>query len=256
MIRYKRRVLRFADVLAGLLFPLSPKRPTYFGGRIVWLPKENWASLYHRHEQYLADAIGENLRRDETFLDVGANVGWFSLFTAGIVGPDGRVVSFEPSPDVFQCLSCNVGGLKQVEAFPFGIGNKDSTEVFVAQGTSSSASFIEEVTNINRHHLRDEPITKVPVRIRKLDTLVMQLQLLPNLVKIDVEGFEFEVLKGAERLLNEPRPTLIIEIHPPQLALSGGTESELFRFLQSQAYHWQVIDRNPNSLYTIVAKPH
>jgi hypothetical protein len=56
-------------------------------------------------------------------------------------------------------------------------------------------------------------------------------------------------------LLSETRPTLIIEIHPPQLELSGATESELFGFLESHGYQWQVIDRNPNSLYTIVAKP-
>jgi hypothetical protein len=48
---------------------------------------------------------------------------------------------------------------------------------------------------------------------------------------------------------------LIIEIHPLQLALSGGTEDELFQLLGRHSYGLEVIDRNPNSLYSIVAKP-
>ena len=64
-----------------------------------------------------------------------------------------------------------------------------------------------------------------------------------------------EAVKGADHLLSIVRPVLIIEIHPPQLTLSGGSEDELFQLLRKHRYDFEVIDRNPNSLYTIVAKP-
>jgi hypothetical protein len=68
-----------------------------------------------------------------------------------------------------------------------------------------------------------------------------------------VEGFELEVLKGAAKLLSK-RPVLIVEIHPLQLKLSGGSEAEIFHLLESFDYSCDVIDRNPNSIYTIIAK--
>ena len=70
-----------------------------------------------------------------------------------------------------------------------------------------------------------------------------------------MEGFELEVLKGAAGLLSITRPTLIMEVHPPQLNLSGGSEELLFQLLTRHGYEWSVIDRNPNSIYTIIAKP-
>jgi hypothetical protein len=77
----------------------------------------------------------------------------------------------------------------------------------------------------------------------------------PTLAKIDIEGFELEALKGADRLLSSGRPKLIIEIHPPQLAMSGGSEDEIFELLHGHRYSWLVIDRSPNSLYSIIAMP-
>jgi hypothetical protein len=84
---------------------------------------------------------------------------------------------------------------------------------------------------------------------------VTELGFKPCLAKIDVEGFELEVLRGASTLLSSSRPTLIMEIHPLQLRLSGGSEALLFQYLKEHGYGWEVIDRNPNSIYSIVAKP-
>jgi hypothetical protein len=113
---------------------------------------------------------------------------------------------------------------------------------------------VEDVTKLNQHYLPETPLRKVEVNIRKMDTLVKELGT-PSLVKVDVEGFELEVLKGATGLLSTARPTLIMEIHPTQIALSGGSEASLFQLMAGHGYGWEVIDRNPNSLYSIVARP-
>jgi FkbM family methyltransferase len=202
----------------------------------------------------MAQAIRDNLRAGNTFWDVGANVGWFSLLASKIVGPNGRVFSFEPSPEVFKLLSANIRGLHSIRAIQCGVGNADAVTEFAAQGTSMAGSFVEEVTKINQCFAPEIPIRKVEVTIRKVDTLAKELAR-PHLLKVDVEGFEVEVLKGAKELLSTVRPILIIEIHPPQLSLSGGSEALLFQLLTDHGYGWEVIDRNPNSLYSIVAKP-
>ena len=94
----------------------------------------------------------------------------------------------------------------------------------------------------------------IVVPLTTLDALIARHGM-PAFVKIDVEGFEFEVLKGSGRLLSDIRPTLIIEIHPPQLLLSGGSEELLFETLENHHYRRSIIDRNPNSLFTIIATP-
>ena len=203
----------------------------------------------------MADAIKAHLPCGGTFWDVGANIGLISLFASKIAGPGGHVLSFEPSPDILALLRRNTEG-KNIKVLPYGIGNADTLKSFAAQGTSSAASFVEDVTAINRHFLPDQPIEHVTVTMRKLDTLLnAALSPAPSLIKIDIEGFELEALKGADRLLSSIRPKLLMEIHPPQLTLSGGSEDELFQRLRELQYHWEIIDRNPNSLYSILAVP-
>jgi FkbM family methyltransferase len=204
----------------------------------------------------MADAINAHLQRNGTFWDVGANIGLISLFASKIAGPGGHVLSFEPSPDVLAVLRCNTEGNTNIKVLPYGIGNADALKSFAAQGKSSSASFVQDVTALNQSFQPDQPIEQVSVTMRKLDTLLDgALSPIPSLVKIDVEGFELEALKGANCLLSSIRPKLLVEIHPYQLALCGGTEDELFQRLREYQYRWRIIDRNPNTMYSVVAFP-
>jgi FkbM family methyltransferase len=252
----KHQALRAANLVASIVF--RQQLPTYFHGQLIWLSRPCWSSLYcaySRYEPHTADAIKAHLPRGGTFWDVGAHIGVISLFASKIAGAGGHVLSFEPSPDVLALLCRNTEG-KNIKVLPYGIGNADALRSFAAQGTSSTASFVEDVTAINRHFLPDQPIEQVTVTMRKLDTLLdAALSPAPSLVKIDIEGFELEALKGADRLLSSIRPKLLIEIHPPQLTLCGGSEDKLFQRLREHRYHWAIIDRNPNSLYSILAAP-
>jgi FkbM family methyltransferase len=254
---HRQNILSLANRLASVGFFFNQKLPTYYGGYWIWLSRKSWNTLFFQYEPYVGRAMKTYLRAGDTFWDIGAFVGWFSLLASKIVGPNGKVFSFEPSPDVFNLLSANTRGLSSVHALQCGVGNADTVAAFVAQGSGSSSSFVEAVTKINQKFLPETSIQTVQVNIRKMDTLVRELGR-PRLVKIDVEGFELEVLKGAIGLLSTARdgaPVLLIEIHPHQLNLSGGAEASLFQFLKEHGYGWEVVDRNSNSLYSIIAKP-
>lgn len=252
---WKHHALSSANLAARAGLSFNQKLPSYYHGHWVWLCKKCWASLYLGYEPYMAEAITANLSRGGTFWDIGANIGLFSLLASKIVGADGNVVAFEPSPDVFALLRANTAGNSLIQVFQYGIGNAEGTMSFAAQGTGSSSSFVQEVTELNRDHNRGQRIENVSVTMRKIDTLLDEMPP-PSLAKIDVEGFELEVLRGAERLLSEVRPTLVIEVHPPQLTMSSGSEAALLELLTRRRYQWDIIDRNPNSLYSIVARPH
>src|SRR5262252_3759480 len=90
-----------ADKAVKAMLRRSERLPTYYGGKILWPTQSNWQSVYSRYERYMADAMRGFLRPGSTFWDVGAHVGWFSLFASSLVGSRGLVEAFEPSPQVF-----------------------------------------------------------------------------------------------------------------------------------------------------------
>jgi FkbM family methyltransferase len=253
---YKHTLVSLAGRFSLLGLSFSRKLPTYYQGYWIWLTRNSWETLFSRYEPYTGRAMKIHLRAGDTFWDVGAHIGWFSLLASKIVGSNGKVFSFEPSPDVFNMLSANTQGLSSIRAIQCGVGNTDAVAPFAAQGTSTAASFLEEVTELYQHyHFPKTPIQKIETNIRKADNLLKELGA-PHVIKIDVEGFELEVLKGATGLLLTARPILIMEIHPIQLNLSGGSEVLLFQFLKEHGYGWEVINRSPApySHYSVIAE--
>lgn len=176
-----------ADVVArsGLVF--NSKLPAYYCGHWLWLEKRCWRSLYSRYEPYMGEAIRANLSPGAVFWDVGANIGFFSLYASRIIGAKGRVIAFEPSPDVFALLSRNAAGNDNISILPRGIGNTDGMMVFTAQGTSTSASFVAEVTELTRDRNPGQQVRAVNVQMCKIDSMLDELPA-PSLVKIDVDG--------------------------------------------------------------------
>ena len=204
---------------------------------------------------YVAKAIAENLRRGEVFLDVGAHVGLWSAFAANIVGKLGAVYAFEPSSTVYQQLERHAIVNPPMIPMKCGVGSQDEESTFFGQGPAASGSFVETVTKINERHHPDVPISPTRVTVRALDSLVRELAVTPNLIKVDVEGFELEVLRGGVELIRKTKPIWIIEVHPPQLKLSGGSEEALKDFLIGRGYSIKTINQNLNSIHTILARP-
>lgn len=250
---YKGVVLAQANRIAA---SVSARRslPTYFHGTLLWPSRRHWETLYSAYERPTAVAIKNNLRRGDCFWDIGANIGWFSLFAAKQVGRSGAVMAFEPSPEVFQALRSNIAHSANVQALQYGIGARDGVASFASQGMSTSASFVAAVTRINERHT-NAPIRAIEVEVRTVDGLIRDGARPPDLLKVDVEGYELEVLRGSASLLNNERPGIIIEIHPPQLEMSGGTIPDIDNFLSEHSYDVAVIDRNPNGIFTLLALP-
>lgn len=230
----------------------APYLPVFFHGSWVWLDREHWATTYLRYEPYMATAISRHLPRGGVFYDVGAHIGLWSLYAARIASGHGRVVCCEPS-DAFDVLARNIRRVGQSECVNVAVGDRDGDVVFFGQGTSTGGSLVRAVTEINQHYQPGIPIAPVKVKMQSLDSL-SEHRRVPDLIKVDVEGYECKVLEGAQHLMERASPTWIIEIHPPQLRESGSSEDACLALLDLSGYRVEVIDRNPNSIYTIVAK--
>jgi len=151
----------------------------------------------------------------DTFLDVGANIGMWTLPAAKLVGPAGHVLAFEPAPRMAGALrkSAWANRFRQIRVFEVALSNRAGEADFSVEMENSGGSRLG--------HMPDDPrrtFSGHRVKVTTLDDVVGAEGLKAvALIKIDVEGFEAEVLQGATRTLTELRPALYFEIgHEPQ----------------------------------------
>jgi len=227
--------------------------PCRFNGVWLKIPIDIWTGFRSSYEPYMSTAIFENLGKEDTFLDIGAHYGLWSMFAARIVGSTGSVFSFEPSP-AYEQLSKSANIYSQINPIRMGLGDTHSELTFYSQGVATSGSFVEAVTLINQKFQSDVPITPQRIPVSTIDHEVSERKITPKLIKIDVEGFEARVLEGARNTLRDVDAAWIIEVHPPQLEMTGSSADEVIRKLKEAGLSVTILDRNPNSLFTVLAK--
>lgn len=139
----------------------------------------------------------EYVQKGNTVLDIGANIGFFSVVLSHIVGEEGRVYSFEPVPANLELLNTNINRLynKNVTVFNKALGK-----------TSGYISMQSERGNMGNSFVVDE--SQGTVELITLDSL----NLTPSFIKMDVQGFEYDVLLGGLETLKKYRPVMIIEL--------------------------------------------
>ena len=168
------------------------------------------------YEDRFNEALLCGIRPGDIVWDVGANVGLYTRIFAGIVGSAGKVFAFEPSPENHARLAANVAKIPGVILLAFGLGAKEE-RVPLKQGADSLGATSQVWGAAPSADLRDS------VAIRVADTLVREgISEAPHFVKIDVEGFELEVLTGMREILRMPRLRgLGVEVHFGLLAERG-----------------------------------
>lgn len=189
-----------------------------------------------RWEPQSVQAMTEHLSPNGTFIDVGAHIGYYSLKAAGVVGPNGHVLAVEPNPQTLPKLRANIqaSDARAVGVWPVACAQTESTLEFYAAPRSNTGESSLSKENASQ----DSPATaKYSVRARPLDAIVKEAKLdRVDVIKIDVEGAEFEVLKGAVQTLTDYRPVLIVEIDSSQLKSMGTSVEEVTRFLAAHGY--------------------
>jgi FkbM family methyltransferase len=149
------------------------------------------------------------LREGMVVMDVGANIGYLTLFFCRAVGPRGAVFAFEPDPENFRELARTVEH-NEIEW---------CTTVNSACGTSDAPAYL--ATGLNGY-IQAGSNYEANCRMMSLDSFTDDRKISTvDLVKIDVEGFEAEVLSGMSGMLKRDRPILYVEVHPPDFCGSG-----------------------------------
>lgn len=173
-----------------------------------------------------------------TVVDVGANIGYNTLYAARRVGKQGRVYAVEPAQDNLAVLYANLlansagqgrdNGIGSVVVLPFAAGRSHEIRDFYLRGDTSA------VNSLYPESFYAEVTAAIQVAVAPLDDLVPGQ---PDLVKIDVEGAELEVLGGMGHILQAPNVQLIVEWHPLLQEIAGHAPDALPHELLGWGFH-------------------
>jgi len=174
------------------------------------------------------------VRPGSIVLDVGANVGAYTLLFAMWTGPAGRVFAFEPAPEARDGLRMHValnGVADRVEIVCAAAADAVGSARFAIDG-ASGANALAAGSNA----------ASIEVETTTLDEFCRTRNLLPDVVKIDVEGTELDVLKGARRVLASPDVRAFLEFHPSIWSSRGVTPDAICAELAAQRLAAEAID--------------
>jgi len=192
------------------------------------------AALYSGNEQDNQRVYAEVVRPGDTVIDAGANWGVHTLYLARLVASSGRVHAFEPHPLVAEELRWHVekNNLKQVTIHRCGLSDESGDIPFILGKSSKTSHFL------GTHDQAEGERVIVPCRT--LDEMTSEMNLSAvRLIKVDVEGAEARLLKGAEHTILRFRPHLVVELHNPEQDL------EVARLLQKWNYAIKRVDGSP-----------
>jgi FkbM family methyltransferase len=213
--------------------------------------------LAGRFDAEIYDAIAQALPAHGGIVwDVGAHIGFHTLGFAALVGPAGRVVGFEPNPSNCERLQQNLEKspdlAARIEIHRCALSDRDGDCVFVLShdidSGASSTSFLEGTAS------SVDPGTsarwdRIVVPVRTADALSRDRLPRPNVVKIDVEGAELLVLRGAAETMKSGRATMIVETH------CASAVFEVNAWFETQGYRVRLLAELAPSRVLLCASP-
>jgi FkbM family methyltransferase len=168
-------------------------------------------------------------------LDIGSNMGEMALNFAKRTGPSGKVIGFEPVPENYMRCTFNftMNEFDHLYAENLALGRDSGMLYFDSMPLHNSGGAVLTTTPSKQ---------SVDVNMTSIDAYVLHQKLTKvDFIKIDVEGFEMEVLSGAENALLKYRPMLCVEVNDEHLRRFGSSEDELMDFLARHRYSTRVI---------------
>jgi len=205
--------------------------------------------IYHRdspEEQFLSSYD----LKGKTVYDIGAYIGILTSFFSKSVGNTGRVIAFEPNID--NCLeikkSIELNDLHNVDVLNTGIADTTgNTTLAIRHNRTATASMDPEIQTqiLSEHHSR-----LLQVSVDTMDHCIAANKLPhPDFIKMDIEGMEYNALKGSDQTIRQYSPEMYIEIHGVDKNLKAANIKKIVQFLQSRGY--EVFHIESKSIITI-----
>lgn len=176
-------------------------------------------------------AMSDDLQQGSTLLDVGANIGLFTIEGARRVGPTGKVISIEALPEHAGIIkaAASLNNVDWVEVHAVAVGDKEGAATLTRPRGANFGMFT--LGNVDG----DESVS---VPVQRIDDIVRGQKV--DFVKMDIEGSEYKALLGAQETLKH-KPKILIELNGPALRACGSSAVELKRLLADYGYNGSVV---------------
>ena len=181
--------------------------------------------------------VKKNVNTDDIVLDIGANIGYYTLLLAQLVGPKGKVYAFEPDPKNFELLEKNVtiNNYKNVVLIQKAVSNNNAkTKLFLSEDRAQNRIFDSSNDGMS-NNIEVETIT--------LDQFFKDIAQSIDFIKMDVEGTEFRVIQGMLEILHKtPKIKILTEFFPDLLNKSGIKPIDYVNLLSNEGFEISDID--------------
>lgn len=191
-------------------------------------------------EKAISHKIKSILNDGGVFIDIGANIGYHSLFAAAVMGTKGKVYSFEPQKSVREQFEESVrkNSFTTIETYSEALSDHVGDETLHIREENSGGSTLLTLPDMESFHI--ESVHEV--KLATLDSFISVFESV-DLIKIDVEGYEFEVFKGGKSLLEKYHPTIIMEYSPVFYTQDYSSKAEeLIEFLENIGYVFYTLE--------------
>jgi FkbM family methyltransferase len=195
------------------------------------------------YEQETTIFLRKHLQKGQTVWDVGANIGYFSLEFARSVGPKGKVLSFEPHPEIFQVLQRNIRRNNYLNIITHNQACGSSlgeTKLYFSTENEGNHKIIE---NSNSNNFAITPVVTLSTFLKEYS---------PSLIKMDIEGAELLALQGlGQENLKNLAIDFVIEYHPYEMTFFDIEGVQVLDFFMSSGYKFRNL---AYSDYPIISK--
>lgn len=182
------------------------------------------------HEEYETELICRSLREGSVFVDVGGNIGYYTVIAASIVKDSGRVITFEPEPRNYWFLarSVDLNGFRNVTLVPMALSHRTGREkLFLSRD------------NIGAHHLSGfgDESESISIDTTTLDDYVFRNPTKIDIIKMDIEGFEPFALAGMRNQISlNPQLKIFTEYFPSLIRKAGAVPEQFLKELESLGF--------------------
>lgn len=172
------------------------------------------------HEPVLLNLLCSTIKNGMTVIDIGANIGYYTILESYIVGNKGKVIAFEPVPTSFAYLKRNMEINKRhnIYAKNVAIGDREGMETMFIFSKANQNSLIAYGRKFT---------STIDVKVRTLDGLIEKESKI-DIIRMDIEGYECKVISGMTKILKEHKPMIFLELH-----VSFTPLKEIFAFLKN-----------------------
>lgn len=197
--------------------------------------------IYKGFEIKECEYLSSSLKEGDYFVDIGANIGLYSLLASDLVGKTGKVISFEPTPEIFRRFIDNIhlNQFTNIDAFNIGLSDlPGSLELNVLSNGFDAWNSFASLNNLGSDSKMQVDVSTLDIELSRYDKSKIRV------MKMDVEGWEKFVLKGGNDFFTNYSPEVMVEFTEANTFAAGYMVQEIYDFMVGLGYQWYSIENN------------